>query len=740
MLPLAAEDFMLEEKKSVMEPGRPLASVEADADILEVPDAFAPSAEPASSAASCASPQAAASEPVAEPAAASEPAAATEPAAEPVAEPAAASEPAAATEPAAEPVAASEPAVAAANEIACEDAGDNAELAGSAADSKEALPGFERFAFCEELQRGLREAGFSEPTPIQAKAIPELLAGRDLIGQALTGTGKTAAFGLPAMEKIRGEKGLQLLVLVPTRELAAQVSAELFRLGRYTGLKTAAFTGGQSYNRQEQLLRQGINALVATPGRLLDLIESGHFSGVNPSFVVVDEADEMLDMGFLDDVKQIFAAFPEPRQTMLFSATMPRPVVTLAQSVLQNPVDISTGVNESANNDIEQLFCVIEDSERVNAIIRLIDAENVRKAIIFCRTREETDSLNIVLGGRGYNVNCLHGDMEQAARNRVMSAFRRSDIDILVATDVAARGLDVDDVTHVFNFHMPFDSRGYVHRIGRTGRAGRAGTAITLVTPREMRQLEAIRKNVGAQLENRLIPTRTEVSSRRLKSIFRELLDDQLDVEMLNQVQTLSTNQDLLVLLTKLLSRQLAGGGDLGPETIGIAGQRLDRILSPQPREQRGGRRGRSARRPAKRGGGFHPRDAERSARGGERGKTRQDASPGARAPREPAAGQRPARGSETGREDRASAGRQQRQKPAADYWPPKKRERADAGQAEHGAAKPSPRHGDHGGDKAARKSEQAAAAKGKKSHRKRLMEELPPAPLPAIKKWYLRK
>ncbi len=461
--------------------------------------------------------------------------------------------------------------------------------------------GFRRFGFCPELMRGIEEAGFQTPTPIQEKAIPELLAGRDLVGQALTGTGKTAAFGLPVMEKLHGTSGLQLLVLVPTRELAAQVSSELFKLGRYTGLHTAAFTGGQSYTRQERMLEKGINALVATPGRLIDLIELGHFKEVNPSFIVVDEADEMLDMGFLDDVRRIFSEFPGPRQTMLFSATMPRPVVALAQSILRDPVEITTAVHESTNNDIEQLFYVIEDSERTNAVIRLIDAEDVGKAIIFCRTREETDSLNILLGGRGYNVNCLHGDMEQAQRNRVMAAFRRGEIDILVATDVAARGLDIDDVTHVFNFHIPFDSRGYVHRIGRTGRAGKTGTAITLVTPREMRQLEAIKRTVGAQLEHRLVPTRSEVTSQRLKRIFHALHDYELDIDLLNQVQTLSVNQDVLVLMTKLLKHQLSGGADQGPEHIGVDGQRLSRLLNPQPRESRSSRGGRPM---SRRGGG----------------------------------------------------------------------------------------------------------------------------------------
>ncbi|MBQ6471333.1 MAG: DEAD/DEAH box helicase, partial [Victivallales bacterium] len=458
----------------------------------------------------------------------------------------------------------------------------------------ETSPTFKSFGLSAELMQGLSEAGFTEPTPIQVKAIPEIMAGHDIIGQALTGTGKTAAFGLPVMNKLQGGTGLRFLVLVPTRELAAQVSAELYRLGRFAGIRTAAFTGGQSYTRQEKMLRQGIDALVATPGRLIDLMESGVFKEVNPEYVVVDEADEMLDMGFIDDVRKIFEGFPGPRQTMLFSATMPKPVVDLAGKILREPVNISTtDAKEIANNDIEQIFHVIEEPERTDAIIRLIDAQqNIEKAIVFCRTREEADALNILLNGRGYNVNCIHGDMEQAQRTRVMGAFRRGEFDILVATDVAARGLDVGDVTHVFNFHLPFDPRGYVHRIGRTGRMGRAGTAITLVTPREMRQLEAIRRQVGAQMENRPIPTRTEVTSLRLKKIFQELHDYELDMDILNQVKTLAVNQDLLVIIAKLLGHQFSGGADQGPEHIGIDGERLDNILS----RRKGGRRERDRR------------------------------------------------------------------------------------------------------------------------------------------------
>ena len=478
-------------------------------------------------------------------------------------------------------------------------------------DDDENVVTFESFGFCPEIMQALNEAGFREPTPIQIKAIPSVMEGRDVIGQALTGTGKTAAFGLPTMQKIMNEPGLNLLVLVPTRELAAQVSNELFKLGRYANIHTAAFTGGQSYSRQETMLAKGINALVATPGRLLDLIDSGHFDDVNPKHIVVDEADEMLDMGFLDDVKKIFEHFNGDHQTMLFSATMPRPVIQLAEHILKDPVNITTSITESTNNDIEQLFYVIEDRERADAVIRLIDAENVTKGMIFCRTKEETDSLNILLSARGYNVNCLHGDMEQAQRSRVMAAFRRGEIDILVATDVAARGLDVDDVSHVFNYHLPFDSRGYVHRIGRTGRAGKAGTAITLVTPREMRQLDAIRRNVGAQMQNRLVPTRTQVTEQRLKKIFHDVHDYKLDMNILNQVETLSVNQDLLVIIAKLLGHQLATCGDTGPEDIGPKGPKLQRILDRSERKNR-----------ERRDGG---REDDREGRGGRRRRDRED-------------------------------------------------------------------------------------------------------------------
>ena len=487
--------------------------------------------------------------------------------------------------------------------------------------------GFAGFGLCGELMAGIREAGFCEPTPIQKSAIPEALKGRDLLGQALTGTGKTTAFGLPSMERIKDLEGLQMLVLTPTRELAAQISSELYRLGHFTGLKPAAFTGGQSYRRQEELLARGVNILVATPGRLIDLMESGHFEGVNPAVIVVDEADEMLDMGFIDDVKRIFRQFPGPHQTMLFSATMPKQVEALARDILHDPVMLETETPQGANNDIEQHYFIIEEYERTNAVVRLIESEDVTKAIIFCRTREETDSLNILLGGRGYNVNCLHGDMEQAARGRVMAAFRRGDFDILVATDVAARGIDVDNVSHVFNYHLPFDSRAYVHRIGRTGRAGRTGKAITLVTPRELRQLEGIRRSVGAKLFLGQIPTRDQVNAQRLERLLASLFAANLDVKLFGKIREMiaSQDQDPAVLFTKMVSRQLALTADQGPEHIGVSPEKLEKLTARAYRnrsrfaqralfqEEREGGEGGGESRPfrKRKEGGFHKKGRE---------------------------------------------------------------------------------------------------------------------------------
>jgi ATP-dependent RNA helicase DeaD len=361
---------------------------------------------------------------------------------------------------------------------------------------------FNDFNFHKELVKGIKIAGFREPSPIQKEVIPIIQNGEDLVGQAHTGTGKTAAFGLPIINKIANKEIERALVITPTRELATQVSDELYHLGRFAGIRTITVYGGVGYGRQIALINKGVQIVVATPGRLKDLYKKGKIDNFNPEIIVLDEADEMLDMGFLEEIKEIFEYIPQNRQTLLFSATIPEPIKVLADSILSNPQFISVvGQNESTtNNVIEQIYYVINESQRDEAIVKLLETEKIKKCIVFCRMKREVDRLTEYLKALGFNASGLHGDLEQMQRDEVIKAYRRNQIQIMVATDVAARGLDVKQVTHVFNYHIPFDPQSYVHRIGRTGRAGKEGKAITLVTTEEFRELQRIQKEVGADM------------------------------------------------------------------------------------------------------------------------------------------------------------------------------------------------------------------------------------------------
>jgi len=438
---------------------------------------------------------------------------------------------------------------------------------------------FDKFGFDEPLIRAIKDAGFRQPSPIQDLVIPLILEGRDLVGQAHTGTGKTAAFCLPAMQKMKRTGGVELLVVAPTRELAAQVSDEMYRLGHHAGIRSVAITGGQSYSRQLKLVTAGCQAVAATPGRILDLLKSGQLRDFNPSMVVLDEADEMLDMGFLDDVKAIFDFLPKERQTLLFSATMPEPIRKLAQTILKNPAHVKTNTaNDSANKDIEQRYFVVAEDERKEAVVRLIEDLDPGKAILFCRTRIEVDELCMFLGTRGFLVQALHGDMEQGTRNKVMGGFRRGDFDLLVATDVAARGLDVADVTHVFNYHIPFDSKSYIHRIGRTGRAGRKGIALTLVTPHEYRQIEHIQHDTGSTMQAGNIPNRRTLRLNRLARLHDALADVKVAPEATEMVAKFQADFSPEELAARLLSMTLNQKNETGPDQIGLRPDELQRL------------------------------------------------------------------------------------------------------------------------------------------------------------------
>ena len=371
---------------------------------------------------------------------------------------------------------------------------------------------FNEFNFHKDLLKGVKIAGFKEPSPIQKMVIPVIAEGKDLVGQAHTGTGKTAAFGLPLMNKIVNKEIERALVITPTRELATQVSDELYHLGRFCGIRTITVYGGVGYGRQIALINKGVQVIVATPGRLKDLYKKGKIDSFNPEIVVLDEADEMLDMGFLEEIKEIFEYIPQNRQTLLFSATMPEPIKELANNILTSPQFISVvGENESTtNNEIEQSYYVIDEAQRDLAIVKLLETEDTDKCIVFCRMKREVDRLTEHLLALGFNAAGLHGDLEQIDREAIVKGYRRNETKIMVATDVAARGLDVKNVSHVFNYHIPFDPQSYVHRIGRTGRAGKSGKAITLVSTEEFRELQRIQKEVGAKMTLEVITLKEE--------------------------------------------------------------------------------------------------------------------------------------------------------------------------------------------------------------------------------------
>ncbi len=443
--------------------------------------------------------------------------------------------------------------------------------------------GFEAFGLDARLLASVRDLEFTVPSPVQRKAIPHIIEGRDVIAQAQTGTGKTAAFGLGGLHRLRGNCGVEMLVITPTRELANQVGEAITSFGKHKGIRSVVVSGGQAYGRQMSAIRSGASVVVGTPGRLLDLLEGGRLAReLAPHIVVLDEADEMLDMGFIDDIRAILSHLPSDRQTLLFSATIPEAIRKLSRDFLSDPVTVSVVPENAAstNRNIDERYHVIEESERDEATIRVIESERPEKIIIFCRTKSEVDRLATLLISRGYSAKGLHGDMEQRQRERVIADFHAGHIRVLIATDVAARGLDVRGVSHVLNFHIPMEPESYVHRIGRTGRAGARGVAVTFVTPRELRSLQAIRSQLGNTMSHRLVPTLSEIQTVRgnaLLSAIRERSEDEVDANVLLETlfSELGAEQTARRLFSLLLARTRASG----PERVGLFGRRLDEFL-----------------------------------------------------------------------------------------------------------------------------------------------------------------
>lgn len=384
---------------------------------------------------------------------------------------------------------------------------------------------FNELGLSEQVIRSILNMGFEEATPIQAQTIPIAMELKDLIGQAQTGTGKTAAFGIPLAERImEGSEQVQGIVLTPTRELAVQVAEELNKIGQFKGVRTLPIYGGQEIDRQIRALKKRPQVIVATPGRLMDHMRRKTIRLNDIKMVILDEADEMLNMGFVEDIETILQEVPETRQTLLFSATMPQQIQNLAQRFMRNPEVIRIKAKEVTVANIEQNYIEVQEKQKFDVLCRLLDIQSPELAIVFGRTKRRVDELSEALSKRGYSAEGIHGDLTQSKRDSVLRQFKEGTIEILVATDVAARGLDISGVTHIYNFDIPQDPESYVHRIGRTGRAGKSGLAMTFVTPREIAQLRLIEQITRRKMVRKPVPTIIEAVEGQQRVTMEKLL------------------------------------------------------------------------------------------------------------------------------------------------------------------------------------------------------------------------
>ena len=383
---------------------------------------------------------------------------------------------------------------------------------------------FEEMCLDTRIMRAIAEMGFEQPSPIQAQSIPIAVEGKDMIGQARTGTGKTASFGIPMLQRINPkDKNLQAIVLCPTRELAIQSANEIRKLAKFLhGIKVLPIYGGQEISKQIRSLKGGVQIVIGTPGRVMDHLRRHTLKPQTVDIVVLDEADEMLNMGFREDIETILGQLPEERQTMLFSATMPKPILEIAKRYLHEPEIVKVIQKELTVPKIEQYYYEVNPRKKNEVLSRLLDMYDPSLSLVFCNTKRKVDELVADLKGRGYFAEGLHGDMKQSQRDRVMNGFRNGRTDILVATDVAARGIDVDDVEAVFNYDVPQDDEYYVHRIGRTGRAGREGRAFTLVVGKEIYKLKDIQRYCKTKIRRQPIPSVNDVAAIKVEKLLEQ--------------------------------------------------------------------------------------------------------------------------------------------------------------------------------------------------------------------------
>jgi ATP-dependent RNA helicase DeaD len=451
---------------------------------------------------------------------------------------------------------------------------------------------FSELGISPEVLKAIDKLGFEKASPIQAEAIPVILKGKDVVGQSMTGSGKTAAFAIPAVECVdTNKKAVQVLILCPTRELAVQVAEEVHKLSLFKrGIHALPIYGGQSYERQFYGLKQGAHIVIGTPGRVMDHMRRGTLKLDTVKMVILDEADEMLDMGFREDIETVLKGVPAQRQIVFFSATMPRPIQELIQTYAKDPQTVRIQQTAVTVPTVEQIYFETQRGTKMEVLTRLIDLHDTKLAIIFCNTKRMVDDLTDFLNTQGYSADKLHGDMSQVQRDRVMGKFRKSGIEFLVATDVAARGIDVDDIQVVFNYDLPYDPEDYVHRIGRTGRAGRSGRAISFVAGREMFQIQQIERYTKMKIHRERIPSAVQVDEKRTAdflSKLRGILQGGEYKKYDHVVETLLEEGFASTDISSVLIGQfLAGEEKPAPPTTGEYSRPDDRQGSNQPRRE----------------------------------------------------------------------------------------------------------------------------------------------------------
>jgi len=477
---------------------------------------------------------------------------------------------------------------------------------------------FNELGLSEGIVETLTAIGYEQPTPIQEQTIQLALSGRDVLGQAQTGTGKTAAFGLPTIEKINPEnKAIQALVIAPTRELAVQGQEELFRFGKSKGLKVRTVFGGSSIEKQIKALRSGAHIVVGTPGRMVDLLKRKALDLSHLETLILDEADEMLNMGFLEDIEFIIGKTPAERQTLLFSATMPNDIKKIGVKFMKNPEHIKVAAKEMTADRIDQYFIKTKEFEKFDVLTRLLDVERPELAIVFGRTKRRVDEITRGLKLRGYRAEGIHGDLDQNKRLRVLRDFKGGHLDILVATDVAARGLDISGVTHVYNYDITQDQESYVHRIGRTGRAGKSGRSVTFVSYNEMGYLRAIEKLTKKEMKGMRPPTKEDAYQASLSVAMDEIKRDLQDGSLKGKLTKFDADAEQLLAeydvkeLVAMLIQSRVKDPDTMPEV---------QITAERPLPFNGEGKGFKGKGKGGKGGGRYGRDRNNNNRGGRGG------------------------------------------------------------------------------------------------------------------------